>query len=288
MAQEPSPPRWRPALVSVPERYSLPARPAAAPPAVQDAYRQTQFLLSQDGDVFERAMNLQLAIVAASAKSREPQAAALLALWSRTFTYLSGACSLASAGSYAACPPLLRTACDCIAAQRSLLATGAADFLEWLPKAVRQDRSHVALAIDRGRFRAGSVLAEDARLGSTYRLLTDLSMPHFGTTTLQVAPDSSLQRLALTFGDSTFHLGWAELAFGWLLALADCQLETAVDSRLFAVGEETRGERERLSLDISAALANPRRCRAEEIEDGRYLVHNFRRRSSGVPRRVLL
>lgn len=288
MAREPSRPRLRPALVSFPREYSLPGRPAAASPAVQDAYRQTQFLLAQDLALFERAMNLQLAIVAASAKTREPIAAALLALWSRTFAYLAGACSLAGGGSYAACPPLLRTACDCIAAQRSLLATGAADFLEWLPEAVRQDPTHAALAVERGRFRAGSVLAEDERLGATYRLLTDLSMPHFGTTALQVAPDSSLQKLALTFADCTFHLGWAELVFGWLLVLAAGQMETAVASGAFAVEDEARREQERLSAEIGAALANPRRCRVEEIEGGRYLFHNFRRRSSGVPRRLVL
>ncbi len=288
MARESARPRLRAALVSFPREYSLPGRPAAASPAVQDAHRQTQFLLSQELTLFERAMSLQLAIVAASAKTREPIAAALLALWSRTFAYLAAGCSLAGTGSYAACPPLLRTACDCIAAQRSLLTTGASDFLEWLPGALRQDRSRAALAVERGRFRAGSVLAEDESLGATYRLLTDLSMPHFGTTALQVAPDSSLQKLALTFGDCTFHLGWAELVFGWLLALADRQLETTAASSAFAVTDEARLARERLSGEIGNVLASPRRCRVEEIEGGRYLIHNFRRRSSGVPRRLVL
>src|SRR3970282_1817313 len=117
----------------------------------------------------------------------------------------------------ASCPPLLRTACDCIAAQRSLLADAFADYLEWLPGALSQERGEAALGIELSRFRAGSLLAQDQRLGTVYRLLTDLSMPHFGATALQTAPDSSLQRLAISFSDSSFHLGWAELIAGWLL-----------------------------------------------------------------------
>src|SRR3989304_4755326 len=177
MTQEPARPKLRLALTAFPERYVLPGRPAAAAPVVQDAYRQTLFLLGGDLAVFERAMNLQLQIVGANARLRTPQAAALFAFWSRTFTHLADACALMGLGSYASCPPLLRTACDSIAAQRSLLADGFAEYEQWLPGAISQDREHVALAIDLGRFRAGSVLAQDQRLGSAYRLLTDLCMP---------------------------------------------------------------------------------------------------------------
>jgi len=50
-------------LSSLPERYSLPARPTASA-VVQDAHRQTGFLLGQELATFESAMNLQLRIVA--------------------------------------------------------------------------------------------------------------------------------------------------------------------------------------------------------------------------------
>ncbi|KKL68225.1 hypothetical protein LCGC14_2127120, partial [marine sediment metagenome] len=89
-----------------------------------------------------------------------------------------------------------------------------------------KDRGHAASYINLGRYRAGSALAQDARLGSTYRFLTDLAMPHFGSTVLQTAPDSSQQKLALAFADNLFHLGWAELVTGWLLLLAGAQIET--------------------------------------------------------------
>ncbi len=62
-----------------------------------------------------------------------------------------------------------------------------------------KDRGHAASYINLGRYRAGSALAQDARLGSTYRFLTDLVMPHFGGTDPQAGPDSNRQRLALTY-----------------------------------------------------------------------------------------
>ncbi len=63
-----------------------------------------------------------------------------------------------------------------------------------------KDREHAASYVNLGRrYRAGSALAQDARLGSTYRFLTDLAMPHFGGTDPQAGPDCSQQRLVLTF-----------------------------------------------------------------------------------------
>ena len=46
-----------------------------------------------------------------------------------------------------------------------------------------KDREHAASYVNLGRrYRAGSALAQDTRLGSTYRFLTDLAMTHFGGT----------------------------------------------------------------------------------------------------------
>lgn len=265
----------------------MPPRPSAASPIVQDAYRQTHFLLSAELATFEQAMNVQLQIVAANAKARTPEAAAMFAFWSRTFGYLESTCALICQGSYASCAPVLRSACDCIAAQRSILADGFAEYREWLAGAIAPARDQAALAFDLGRFRAGSVLAEDERLGGVYRLLTDLSMPHFGATALQTAPDSSLQRLAISFGDGTFHLAWAEVIAGWLLLLADAQLTAVVSSGVFAIDHATLAVYQSIAREISAALANTRRCYVEEA-GGRFLFHNFRRTAAAAPRRVLL
>lgn len=273
-------------LVSFPARYDLPTRPAGTVSG-KDAHRQTQFLLGGDFELFERAMNLQLRIVAANAKLRTPEAGALFGFWSRTFSHLSDACAVMSTGSYASCAPLLRTACDCIAAQKSLIAGGFGEYAEWLDGAVRQAPEHSALAFDLGRFRAGSVLAEDERLGGTYRLLTDLSMPHFGSTALQTAPDSGLKKLAISFGDGGFHLGWAELITGWLLLLTDVQLDVAVKSGALGVDETLKAEHETLQHDVAATLANRRRCYVDEV-GGLFLFYNWRRAASGVPKRVVL
>jgi hypothetical protein len=284
--QRPKPKR-RTALVAFPDRYVLPARPAGAAPSVQDAFRQTHFLLTSDLALFERAQNLQLAVVSASAKLRTPEAAALLGLWSRVFSSLSDACALLGQGSYASCPPLLRAAADCIAAQRALIGDEFADYVEWLETGIAQDRKHAARSFDIGRFRGASAFVEDEHLGAIYRLLTDLALPHFGATAIQTAPDSDLKKLALTFSDTVFHLGWAELATGWLLDLASAQLKTASGSGVLTVADGTGREIDVLQRDIAESLAGTRRCRVQEA-DGRYLFHNFRRAPSGAPKKLIL
>ena len=286
MSEQPVP---KVAPYAFPERYVLPGRPAGEPPAVQDAHRQTHFLLPADLALFEQAMNLQLSAVGAGAKKRSPEAAALLGFWSRTFSYLSDACVLLGRASYGSCPPLLRAACDCIAAQRSLIADGFEEYHEWLPSALGKDREHAASYIELGRFRAGSVLAQDERLGRAYRFLTDLTMPHFGSTLFQVGPDSGPDRVgALAIGENAFHLGLAELVSGWLLLLAGAQTEAALEGPFVETGHPLREEAVRLRKQTEEALAGPRRCRAEELPDGRRLIHNFRRAVSGAPRRLLL
>ena len=275
------------ALTAFPERYIAPSKPTTASPAVQDAYRQTGFLLAEDLLLFERAMNLQLAIVAANKKARTPAAAAMLSFWSRTFSHLADACTLVSLGSYASCAPLLRSALDCIAVQRGLLRDGFAEYEEWLAGAISQAKAQNALAFDLGRYRAASILAEDERLRPLYRVLTDLSMPHFGSTAFQTGSDSNLQKLSLSFGDSAFHLGWAELIVGWLLVLSEAQLQAVDAAEAIAVPEGTRKDIEHLAQDTRGALGSGRRCYVEEI-DGRFLFQNFRRKPGGVPKRLLL
>jgi hypothetical protein len=275
------------ALTSVPERYELPGRPSGGAATAQDAYKQSQFLLADDLRVFESAMNLQIRIAVENRKARTPPAAGMLMLWSRTFSLLADACALMCSGSYASCAPLLRTALDCVACQRALSASNFAEFEEWFGHAVSQDREHQALAIDLGRYRAGSVLAEDERLGEAYRLLTDLAMPHFGTTMLEIAPDSGLQKAVMAFGDNAFHLGWAELTSGWLLLLADSQLGTFDSQGSLMIPADCRTSAKGVTAEIGERLSNSRRCRVESV-DGRFLFHNFRRSPSGQPRRILL
>jgi len=279
--------RIKTALGSLPDRYALPSRPSAAQPAMQDAFRQTQFLLSGELELFEKMMNLQLQIVAANSRLRTVEASALFSFWSRAFAHEADACTLMTLGSYSAAPPLVRAACDCVAAQRSLIGDGFKEYGDWLETAVRQDREHTAMAIDLGRFRAGSALAEDERLGSVYRLVSDLSMPHLGATVLQVASDSNLQKMTVAFGETLFHLGWAELISGWLLLLVDIQLTIVISTGVFAVDHSILAVYQSYSREVNSILASRRRCYVEEV-DGRYLFQNYRRTASGSPKRLLL
>jgi hypothetical protein len=274
-------------LAAFPERYALPPRPAQATAAVQDAHRQTNFLLPDELFLFERAMNVQLQAVAANARLRTPQAGALFTLWSRAFSHLADASVLVVQASYASAAPLLRAALDCIAAQRSLITEGFAEYEEWLGGAVAPVKERNALAVDVGRFRAGSVLAADARLGFVYRLLSDLSMPHFGSSTLLVAPDTNQQRISAGFADNVFHLGWAELMAGWLLELASAQAATVLNTDVFKLSKALRPDCEAAVRDVAATLGSGRRCYVEPLED-RFLIHNFRRTATGQPRRVIL
>jgi hypothetical protein len=271
----------------LPERYALPARPPAAPVAARDAHRQTTFLLGAELGAFEAAMNVQLRIVAANSKARGAPAAALFSLWSRTFDHLADACTLMASGSYASCPPLLRAALDCLAAQRSMVEDRFEQYSEWFSAAISQDRQENALAIDPGHFRAASVLIEDKELGALYRLFSDLTMPHVGATLFLVAPEMNLQKASVGFADSSFHLAWAELITGWLLRLASLQIEIASTSGLLAVDKTLKMDSESVQREIRTALDNKRRCHVEVI-DGRYFFRNFRRTPSGQPKRVIL
>jgi hypothetical protein len=286
MADEKPRSKLRTVLAPIPDRWSLPSRPSAAPPAVQDSYRQTQFLLDGDLALLEQLMNLQLEIVRQNAKPKTPALTGLLGFWSRSFSHLSDACTLLTLGAYSSCVPVLRAACDCIAAQRSL-AGNAGEYEEWLTDAVSQDRGHAGLGVNLGRFRAASAFAEDEDLGAVYRLLTDLSMPHFGATLLHTARDTSLQKLALAFADNSFHLGWAELTLHWLLSLASAQTAVVVEAEAVAVDDRTRAEWETARQDVQSVLGGKRRCYVEE-DAGGWVFFNFRRAPSGAPRRLVL
>lgn len=289
----PTPPQ-RVSAIPVPSRYELPSRPTDASPQVQDAYRQTQFSLGTDLRLFEEGMNLQLAILAASSGSRfrtHPYAA-VVSLWSRTFSALADALLLIVRGSYGQALPLVRTACECLAAQRQLYAQEMDLYREWLLTSLRPHEAFKAFEFGLGHYFAGETLAADDRLRSVYRPAADLGRPNFGATTLITGPESNNLRLAYAFDDHTFHLGWAEILTGWLLVLCERQLQTAVHATgLLSVGPETHEAYATFARTVDGRLADPARARIEEVTEGnfkRYLVHNFRRTPGAAPKKVLL
>lgn len=274
-------------LTSFPESYALPSKPAKAPAAVLDTHRQTTFLLGEELAMFERAMNAQLRVVAENAKVRGARAAAMFTLWARVFSHLVDGCELMMRASYVSCAPLCRFALETIAAEKSLAAGEFAEYEEWFAEAVSQDKTNAAIMIDPGKYKAASMLIADERLGILYRLLSDLSMPHFGPSLLLAAPEVSLQKAPLAFADGAFHLGWAELVTGWLLLLAGEQLTVARDCGVFSLSGALTTEAAAVLRDIAAALGNKRRCYAEDA-GGRFVLHNWRRAASGQPKRVAL
>jgi hypothetical protein len=280
--------------IQSPDEYALPGRPAGADPAALDAYRQTQFLLGTDLDLFAAALNLQLRLVkdAYPSKYRTHALAAIIGLWSRTYIALGDALLLATRGSYPSTLPLTRAACELIAAEEALRGGEMDEHSKWLFQTLQPNETFKAFEFELGRFFSGEVLATDPVLRAVYRPASDLARPNFGATLLLVAPESNQRRLALGFADASFHLGWAELVIGWQLALALRQLRVSVDATgIFPVSDEARSAYDALRSRIEAALARAGRCRIQEIEEGnsrRYLVHNFRRAASGDARKIIL
>lgn len=272
----------------------MPSKPEGSPVPVLDAYRQTTFVLGDELRLFEEGMNLQLRIVrdASPSAHRTHPYAALMGLWSRTFLALSDVCTLAMRGSYPSCLPLVRAACEYLAAQYQLHATDMEDFLEWLAGHLTPNEEHKAFEFGLGRYFAGERLATDERLRRVYRPASELGRPSFGATLLQVGPESNNQRLALTFGDGSLHVGWAEVVLGWLLALCERQLAVGVDADdVYPIGEESRSAHTDFARRVDEALSRPGRCAIEEVDEGgvkRYLARDFRRATGGARKRFLL
>ncbi len=204
-----------------PEAYAPPSKPPeSAGEQAQDAYRQTRFVLGGDLDLLHDLMTLQLGLVKDAYQTRTPEAAAILGLWSRTYTYVSDAALLASRGSYVSVLPLARTACECIAATEGLRAGEMSMHHEWLTNTLTPNEQFKAFEFQLGRYFAQEVVVKDDVLRAVYRPAADLGRPAFGATLLQTGPESNNVRLAIAFADASFHLGWAEITLGWLLALA--------------------------------------------------------------------
>jgi hypothetical protein len=296
MVQPPLPtPGQRVSGIPFPERYALPPKPeASADPIVQDAHRQTQFVLGADLRLFAEGMNLQLGILHDSSHSRYRTHiyAAVIGTWSRAYSALADACMLVTRGSYASVPNLVRSACELIAAEQQLVHQEHGEFIVWMLEHLKPDEEHKAFDAGLGHYFAGTTLAADERLRMVYRPASDLGRPNFGATLLATGPESNNARLAFAFADPAFHVAWAELELGWLLRLCERQLSVAVhlpsvlnirEERHTAVGEYARR--------VQDALAKPGRATIEEVSsDGfkRWLVHNFRRQPSGAPKKVLL
>jgi hypothetical protein len=232
-------------------------------------------------------MNAQLRLVGANRKLRGAQAAAMYTLWGRAFSHLADACAAMSGGAYASAFVLLRFGLEAVAAQKALIADAFAEYEEWFAEGVTLDKGHAGVAIDLGRHKGASMLAADERLGLAYRLLMDLSLPHFGPAALLAAPEAGPRKLSPSFAENRFHYGLAQLAAGWLLLCAREQVQAALDCGLLAVDDELAAECKAAREEVRDVLDDRRRCYVEEA-GGRYVFQNFRRSPAGQPKRVVL
>lgn len=187
-----------------------------------DAYRQSIFLLSEEIDFFIDGLNLEssIASVFSSSKYRNQNIASVLVNWSRSWLARLQALHSLENGNYSAAFPLVRASIDHVATQSTLMTNDASDWTDWLQSdGIRNDNDAHALSIGLGRFRSGELLASENDLGLIYRIVSDFTMPHFGTTLLVAGGEPSVGRVAPTFADRDFHLAFAEIIIGWLLKI---------------------------------------------------------------------
>jgi len=295
MAGPPYPtPGQRVSGIDFPVSYSLPAKPGGETPAVADTFRQTSFVLGDDLRLFAAGMNLQLGVLNSSSHSRfrTHAYAAVVGLWSRSYAALADALLLVAHGSYATVPNIVRGACELIAAQHQVLHQEMGEFVGWMLAHLKPDEEHKAFDIGMGHYFAGTTLAADDELRVVYRAASDLGRPNFGATLLEIGPESNNLRLAFTFADASFHVGWAEIELGWLLRLNERQLAIAVHMPdVLNISDETHAAYGDYARRVNDRLGDGSRARIDEIErDGfkRWLVHNFRRQPSGAPKKYLL
>ncbi|MFN8507062.1 MAG: hypothetical protein U0547_05795 [Dehalococcoidia bacterium] len=268
------------------------AKPAMGSPGA-DAHRQTGFVLGGEIDLVLRGLALEgaCAEATAGAKFRKQRTAAVLGPWSRSWLCRLEALHAVQVGNYAAAIPLVRTAADYQAALIALLGTDAPAWEAWL------EAGGIALAPDvhatefrLHAFRSGEVLAAHPTLGPLYRVTTDLSLSHFGSTLLLAGNESAPDHVTMTFGDRDFHTGLAQLALGWLLELSAVMAET-LPAHPDTFGVPAEAELAEFAAAARATVAGGDRCAVETIErDGerRYLVRNWRRTPGAAAKRILL
>ena len=278
----------------VPESWSLPGKPSGLPPAAEDAWRQSGFVLADELRLLEQDLDLQarMAATGRTPSARTMTMAAIASLWSRAFSSSSDAAGLVRQGSYQSALPLIRQAVELVAAQSGL--RGEFDeFKRWAHEAYGRHADTRAEEIGLGHYFSGETIASDEHLRLIYRAASDFGRPNFGPTALFVANEATHERYPLIFADQAFHFGWAQLLLGWLLRVAVAQLHAAMHAReLFPAAPELRDEVVAHVRATEELLSAEGRCRLEEHieQDGRrrHLIVNFRRQPGDAAKRLLL
>ena len=288
------PPRQRISPITFPADTPALAKPRDDEPQVRrDAYRETSFALSLELKWLQDAFGLQRRIVEQSygSKFRNRRYASALMFWSRVYSGGIEARALTARAAYSSALALLRAQMEWLGAEQAVVGEEQVEFEDWLRQAWSNNAEHHASEIGMGQYMAGQQIAMAPETADAYRAVSELSRPHFGASALLTADGSHDKRFLVNWADEAFHLGWAQLLFGWQIVIQDRQCRFAVGSGLFGVESEDRKEYQRLHRQSGEILADARRCRAEWVLEGgrqRLLVQNYRRQPSGAPKRVLL
>ncbi len=259
----------------------------------RDAFRETGFALALDLQWLQAAFSLQRKIVVQSYGSsfRNRRYASALMFWSRVYSGGIEARALTARGSYSSALALMRATMEWLGAEQAVVGEEQVEFEDWLREAWSNHAEHHATEIGMGQYMAGQQIAMAPETADAYRAVSELSRSHFGASALLTADGSHDKRFLVNWADEAFHLGWAQLLFGWQVTIQDRQCRFAVGSGLFGVESEDRQEYQRLHRQSQSILEDPRRCRAEWIvEQGRQrlLIDGYRRQPSGAPKRILL
>lgn len=276
------------------EAWRLPGKPEGLDGAAEDAWRQTGFILGADLRLIEANLALQLRLVGSgyTPTARTMTMAAFASLWSRAFSCLTDATTLARRGSYQSAVALVRQAVEHIAAQAGL-GEEFDVFKVWAHRAYARHAPSRSEEVGLGHFFAGEAIAADEHLRLIYRAASDLGRPNLGPTALFVANEATHERYPLIFADTAFHLGWAQLLLSWVLRCGARQLHVGMHARQhFPASPEVREAIVAHVATVEAALADDARCRLEEYTDEegrrRHLLVNFRRQPSDATKRILL
>ena len=288
------PPRQRISPISFPSAAPALVKPGDDEPQQRrDAFRETCFALPLDLRWLQDAFALQRKIVEQSYGSsfRNRRYASALMFWSRVYGGGIDARALTARASYSSALALMRASMEWLGAEQAVVGEEQVEFEDWLRTAWSNDAARHATEIGMGQYMAGQQIAMAPETADAYRAVSELSRSHFGASALLTADSSHDKRFLVNWADEAFHLGWAQLLFGWQITIQDRQCRFAVGSGLFGVGPEDREEYQRLHRQSRPLLEDPRRCRAEWIiDDGRQrlLIDHFRRQPSGAPKRILL
>ena len=275
------------------EQWKLPGKPTDLSTDAADSWRQTNFNFAEEIKLIENGLNLEARFSASAytLSARNMDMAGFTTLWGRSFLTCSDITTLIRRGGYQSAMPLIRQAVELIGAQEGL--TNEIDmWRRWTHEAFNQESDSRAIEQKLGHYFSGESIASDTDLRIIYKAASDFGRPNFGPSALFVANGANRIRYPLVFADQAFHIGWAELIFGWLMILNRKQLHLSMHlPNFFPIDEGFKQEVIEHIQIIEEYLSDDQKCKIEEYEDKngrpRHLMINFRRQLSDQRARLL-